>query len=222
MSVQPVDADVFARIKADHRAGRGPFANAVVAPHELLAHYDVRNIKLTQCTWSLRQIGTREVLCHGDSKIRLFVTDPALAEARPAEVMAAYRRERGLPTVAPIEPKQPGPAPSPSDRRASSARWASIRDRLAADIATRSGPFSRDVLTVADAMEFYGAGYGPQSQVSALLRKLTRRTVMAQTKDFGTIQTTTLYVVDDEPELLAMKPRELLNRYRQGAGLPAI
>jgi hypothetical protein len=220
----PIDSDVFGQIKVDYRNRRGPFAYSAVGAFELVSHYDVRNIKTTQATEAMRKLGLRDVLCQGNSRIRLFVTDPTLAEARPAEVMAAYRRERGLPAVAPVDPKPIQAKPSPSERAASSAKWATIRATLTADIAARSGPFRLDVLTVADVMEFYGEGFEPQDRVSAMLRELTRRTALAQVKDrtkarLNTVQTT-LYVVADDPELLAMKPRELLVLYRQARSLP--
>lgn len=92
----PPGAEVYARIKADHRARRGPFAHAVVMPFELVAHYDVRNIKITQCTWALRQLGTREVIVLETPRSRFFVVDPSLVDLKPAEARELFRQERGL------------------------------------------------------------------------------------------------------------------------------
>lgn len=97
MSLHPLDPEVFTRIKADHRSRRGPFRHAVVMAHELVAHYGVRSIKRTQAAWALRQIGTREKLSLVTPRTRLFVVDPSLVDLKPAEVLAEYRRERGLP-----------------------------------------------------------------------------------------------------------------------------
>lgn len=224
MTVKPIASEVFARIRADHRANRGPFAHAVVVVHELVSHYDVRNLNRTQAKWALRQLCAREVRGRGDS-IFLWIAHPdcPLIEAERPAVLAEYRRARGLPVPSPTKAPSsaPRPEPKPSDREASAIRWAAIRGRLAADIAARSGPFHLDVLTVAEVMEFYGAGFGPQYRVSAMLRELTRRRVIAQTKDRtkGTTIQTALYVVADDPELLAEKPRGVLNLYRRARGL---
>ena len=94
--LNPLDPEVFGRIKADHRARRGPFAYAVVRSLDLVAHYDIRSIKVTQATWLLRQIGTREVLVSGTPRSRLFVVDPTM-ELSPAETRKLLLRERGLP-----------------------------------------------------------------------------------------------------------------------------
>lgn len=95
MTLTPVDPEVYARIKADYRARRGPFAHAVVMAHELVAHYDVRNIKITQCTWALRQLGTREVIIRDTPRSRFFVVDPSL-DLKPTEARELFRQERGL------------------------------------------------------------------------------------------------------------------------------
>lgn len=94
--MNPLDPEVYARIKADYRARRGPFRSKVVMPHELVSHYDIRSIKRTQATWALRQIGTREKLSLVTPRTRMFVVDPSLMELKPAEVLAEYLRERGL------------------------------------------------------------------------------------------------------------------------------
>lgn len=95
MPLQPLDPEVYARIKADFRARRGPFRRSVVMAHELVAHYDIRSIKITQATRVLRQIGTREKLVPRPA-CRLFVLDPSLAHLKPAEARALFHRERGL------------------------------------------------------------------------------------------------------------------------------
>jgi len=92
----PPEADVFARIKADHRNRRGPFAYAVVMAFELVAHYDVRSIKITQATWALRHLGLREVIVMVTPRSRLFIVDPSLAELQPAEARSLFHQERGL------------------------------------------------------------------------------------------------------------------------------
>jgi hypothetical protein len=98
VTLQALDPEVYARIRADHRARRGPFAHAVVVVHELVCHYDVRNLRRTQAKWALRQLCAREVRGRGDS-ICLWIThpdSPLMESGRPA-VLDEYRRARGLP-----------------------------------------------------------------------------------------------------------------------------
>lgn len=97
MSLQPLDPEVYARIRGDHRARRGPFAHAVVVVHEFVSHYDVRNLRKTQAKWALRQLCAREVRGHGD-QIYLWIAHadcPLIESERPA-VVAEYRRTRGI------------------------------------------------------------------------------------------------------------------------------
>ena len=95
--LNPVDPEVFAQVRADYRARRGPFRNAVVRDYDLVSHYDVRSIKRTQAAWLLRQIGLREVQVTSTAgRCRLFLVDPTM-DLRPAGVRELYLRERGLP-----------------------------------------------------------------------------------------------------------------------------
>ena len=98
MSLNPIASDIYARIRADHASRRGPFAQPIVAIHELVSHYDVRNLRRTQAKWALRQLCAREVRGRGDS-IYLWIAHPdsPLIESDRPTVMAAYRRARGLP-----------------------------------------------------------------------------------------------------------------------------
>lgn len=96
MTLHPLDPEVFTRIKADHRARRGPFRHAVVMAHELVGHYDVRSIKITQATWALRQIGTREMLVRDTPRTRLFIVDPSPVDVKPSEARSIFLQERGL------------------------------------------------------------------------------------------------------------------------------
>ena len=50
----------------------------------------------TQCTWALRQLGTREVIVLETPRTRLFVVDPSLGDLKPAEARSLFRQERGL------------------------------------------------------------------------------------------------------------------------------
>jgi hypothetical protein len=93
----PPGAEVFGRIRADFRARRGPFRYSVVMPHELVAAYDVRNLKTSQATWSLRQLGSQEKITRGKPRVRFFVVDPSLMDAHPGEARSQFRRERGIP-----------------------------------------------------------------------------------------------------------------------------
>lgn len=96
MTLQPLDPEVYARIKADFRARRGPFRHSVVMAHELVAHYDVRSIKSTQARWVLRQLGTREVVVAVTPRCQLFIVDPSQVDVKPAEARSVFHRERGL------------------------------------------------------------------------------------------------------------------------------
>ena len=105
MSLQPLDAEVFARIKADHRNRRGPFAHTVVAIHELVGWYNSAIFGGRQAKWALREVCAREALCKGNATIRLFVAHAGpLVEAEVPAVLAEYRRERGLPDARRAEP----------------------------------------------------------------------------------------------------------------------
>lgn len=90
--MMPVDPEVFAQVKADVRARRGPFRYDVVLPYELVSHYGVNRIKKTQSFWMLRQIGLPEVNAGGPT---FFLVDRSL-EITPAQTHAHFRRERGL------------------------------------------------------------------------------------------------------------------------------
>lgn len=92
----PPDAGVFARIKTDFRARRGPFRYAVVMAHELVAEYDVRFLKITQARWALRQIGTREAVLLVTPRCRYFVVDRSLGDIKPREARSLFLQERGL------------------------------------------------------------------------------------------------------------------------------
>lgn len=208
MTVRPIDPVIQAQIDQDFAAKTGPFSSAVLASYQVSDHYAIH------CSSSialLDSLGKRV-----KAAMTLWIMDPAFNSKRPHEAMALYLAN----TPATLHDEAALEALSrPLSRFLTAGGAAETEALVVADFQGRTGPFVRPILVAADLAEFYGVEHFRTVRLAGtMLGEISFRAQAAQARG----ESIRLHVVHDEPELQAMKPRELLNLYRRERGLPEL
>ena len=191
------------------RAKTGPFQYAVLTGYQVADHYDIH------CTAAIKlldRLSARRV----QAALSLWIMDPALRSKKPGEAMALYLAK----TPATLHDEATLEALSrPLSRFQIAGGSAETEALVLADFHGRTGLFVRPILVARDLVEFYGAQHFPTVRIAGtMLGEISFRAQTAQARG----SSISLHVVHDDPELMAMTPRDLLNEYRAAAGLPAI
>lgn len=208
MSVHPIAPEVQAQIDRDFAAKTGPFALAVLASYRVSDHYGIH------CSASgklLDGLAARKV----HAAMTLWIMDPAF-KSKPGEAMALYSAQTPATRHDEVTLEV---LSRPLSRFQIAGGSAETEALVIADFHGRKGPFVRPVLVAADLAEFYGEEHFKTVRIAGnMLGEISFRAQTCQARG----ESIRLHVVHNEPELQAMKPRELLNLYRRERGLPEL
>ncbi len=208
MTAHAIEPAIEARIDQDFAAKTGPFALAILTAHHVSSHYDVHCVPAAQL---LDRLAARKVY----AALTLWVLDPAL-KSKPGEAMAHYlaRTPAILHDAETLEVLN-----RPLSRFQLGGGTAETEALIVADFQGRNGLFVRPVVVAGDLIKFYGEEHFRTARMAGnMLSEVSLRALNAQALGV----TIRLHVVHDDPELMVMKPRELLNVFRQGRGLPPL